>query len=200
VIQLLLALWLDASLVALLVITWMYLALMTREFFVREYLKARPIMYMWTHMLIMPLVDLYATACDWWVAGLRRPPRGLLWFLAVSFFNGVVIEIGRKIRAPEDEEAGVQTYTVLWGRALAVRAWLGALTVSSLLAWMAARQIQFGAAVAAILLILLGVATIVARRFVTEPTTARARPFELMSALWTLTMYLSLGALPVMLE
>lgn len=200
VMQLLLALRLDASLVVLLVITWIYLALMTREFFARDYLKARPITYMWSHMLIVPLIDLYATACDWWVAGLPRPPTGLLWFLAVSFFNGVVIEIGRKIRAPVSEEAGVQTYTVLWGRAVAVQAWLGALTVTGLLAWMAARQIQFSAPVAAILVVLLGAATIVAWHFVREPTPARARLFEQMSALWTLMMYLSLGAVPIVLK
>jgi 4-hydroxybenzoate polyprenyltransferase len=200
VIQLLLALTLDASLVVLMVITWIYLALMTREFFLRDYLKARPITYMWTHMLIMPLIDLYATACDWWVAGLRRPPTGLLWFLAVSFFNGVVIEIGRKIRAPEGEEAGVQTYTVLWGRAVAVQVWLGALTVTGLLAWMAGRQIEFSAPVAATLVMLLGAATIVAWHFVRNPTPARARLFEPMSALWTLMMYLSLGAVPIVFK
>ena len=200
VIQLLLALRLETSLVVLLVIPWIYLALMTREFFARDYLKARPISYMWTHMLIMPLIDLYATACDWWVAGLRRPPTGLVWFLAVSFFNGIVIEIGRKIRAPESEEAGVQTYTVLWGRTVALQAWLGALILTGLFAWMAARQIEFGTPVAAILVLLLGAATIVAWHFLREPTPAHARPFEVMSALWTLMMYLSLGAIPIILK
>jgi 4-hydroxybenzoate polyprenyltransferase len=34
-------------------------------------------------------------------------PAGLFWFLAASFCNGVVIEIGRKIRAPAQEEEGV---------------------------------------------------------------------------------------------
>ena len=34
-VQLALALWLEPSLVWLLVVTWLYLALMTREFFVR---------------------------------------------------------------------------------------------------------------------------------------------------------------------
>ena len=48
-------------------------------------------------MLIVPLVDLYATACDWWVAGLAAARR-TLWFLVVSYLNGLVIEIGRKTR------------------------------------------------------------------------------------------------------
>ena len=94
-IQLGLALWLEPSLVPLLALTWGYLALMSKEFFVRDWLKARPITYMWTHMLIVPLVDFYTTATDWLVAGTSVPHSGLIWFLIVSFFNGIVIELGR---------------------------------------------------------------------------------------------------------
>ncbi len=69
-----------------------------------------------SHMLILPLVDLYATACDWRVGGRApAPPDGLAWFLVVSYLNGMVIEIGRKTRAPADEEHGVETYSALWG-------------------------------------------------------------------------------------
>jgi 4-hydroxybenzoate polyprenyltransferase len=41
-------------------------------------------------------------------------PNGLIIFLIVTFLNGVVIEIGRKIRAKEAEEVGVETYSYLW--------------------------------------------------------------------------------------
>jgi len=58
---------------------------------VPSWLKARPITYMVSAHAIMPLVDLYATACDWVPRGMRRPPHGLLWFLVVSCFNGMVI-------------------------------------------------------------------------------------------------------------
>ena len=47
---------------------------MTREFFARRWLKRHAVVYMTSHMMILPLVDLYATACDWWVAGVRQPP------------------------------------------------------------------------------------------------------------------------------
>ena len=62
-VQLGLCLWLDARLLPLLLVVWTYLALMSKEFFVKEWLKRRPITYMWTHMLIMPQVDFYATSC-----------------------------------------------------------------------------------------------------------------------------------------
>ena len=63
-------------------------------------------------MLILPLITLYATACEWHTASASLP-NGLVWLLVASFFSGLVIEIGRKIRAPEDEEPGVETYSPL---------------------------------------------------------------------------------------
>ncbi len=59
-------------------------------------------------MLIIPLVDVYASGLDWLLEG-TDAPRGLLFFFAVSFMNGVVLEIGRKIRTPDQEKKGVST-------------------------------------------------------------------------------------------
>lgn len=194
--QLLLALWLQPALVVLLLLTWAYLALMSHEFFVRDWLKARPVTYLWTHMLIIPLVDFYATGCDWLVSGSRQP-NGLLWFLLASFTNGIVIEIGRKLRAPETEEEGVQTYTVLWGRTRAVVAWLMAMSTTAILAVLAARNIAFVLPVLLVLLPLLTAAVAIALSFLQSPESSRAKRFEAMSGVWTLGLYLSLGAIPM---
>ena len=196
-VQLGLVLWWDPSLALLLALVWLYLGLMSKEFFAREWLKARPFTYMWTHMLIIPLIDLYATACDW-QATKATAPTGLFWFLLVSFFNGIVVEIGRKIRAPQDEEPGVETYSVLWGRKNAVLAWLTALSLTAISAWQAARQIGFATPVVALLGVLLSAATLIAWRFLRQSVTQRARLFEPMSATWTLLMYLGLGAFPLL--
>ena len=195
--QLILAWWLQPALLILLVIAWMYLVLMSIEFFAREWLKAKPITYMWTHMLILPLVDFYATGCDWMAAG-KSQPDGLWWFLGVSFCNGIVIEIGRKLRAPEDEEVGVQTYTVLWGRKSAVLVWLSAMFTTAIFAVLAASKIDFVAPVATVLFILLSLAAIISFRFLQQPESKRAKLFEVMSGVWTLLMYLSLGAIPML--
>src|SRR5262249_47987075 len=136
-IQLLLCLLLDPTLLLLLAITWTYLALMSKEFFVGEWLKRHPVPYMVSHMVIIPLVDFYATACDWWPRG-NGPPSGLGWFVAASYSNGIVIETGRKIRAPADEEHGVNTYSALWGPRNAVLVWLGAMLATATCAVLAA--------------------------------------------------------------
>jgi hypothetical protein len=169
---------------------------MSKEFFVGTWLAARPILYMLSHMVIVPLIDLYATACDWWPAG--RAPEGLFWFVAVSYFNGLVIEMGRKIRSPADEEEGVKTYSALWGPRNAVLAWLGAMLTTAACAIVAARSIDFVVPVAVWLGLLLSVAVVMAWRFLKSPDPGRGKRIETLSGLWTIGMYLSIGAVPLL--
>ena len=197
VIQLGLSLWLAPRPVMLLAATWIYLGVMTKEFFARRWLKARPVVYMVSHMAIMPLVDFYATACDWAPLGNARPPRGLFWFLLVSLFNGMVIEIGRKIRSPQDEEAGVETYSVLWGTGRAVTVWLAMMTTTAILACVAARDIDFELPVLGILAAILAVSTMIAFRFLRSQSSGEGKRLETMSGVWSLLLYLSLGVIPI---
>jgi 4-hydroxybenzoate polyprenyltransferase len=181
----------------LLVATWLYLGLMTREFFARRWLKARPVVYMVSHMAIMPLVDFYATACDWAPAGWARPPRGLLWFLLVSFFNGMVVEIGRKIRSPQDEERGVETYSFLWGARRAVLVWLTMMVVTAGLAWMAGRGIRFQVPTLAILACVALAAAALSVRFLHSQLFDAGKRLQTMAGAWSLLLYLSLGVVPL---
>lgn len=193
-VQLVLAIWLDARLLAPLLVTWGYLALMSREFFCRRWLKAHPFTYMWSHMFIMPLIDFYATACDWMVAD-GRPPGGLVWFVVVSFFNGFVIEIGRKIRAPKDEEVGVETYSALWGRSGALRAWWTALGLTAASAAVVAAWIGFLWPVVAALGVVFAAALGAGVRFLRTPRSGKI--FEALAGVWTLVLYVSLGVVPM---
>jgi 4-hydroxybenzoate polyprenyltransferase len=196
-VQLGLALWLHPSLAWLLLPAWVYLALMTREFFASRWLKSHALVYLTSHMVILPLVDLYATACDWQVAGLGAPPHGLLWFLIVSYLNGVVIEIGRKTRARCDEEEGVETYSALWGAHGAARAWVLVVGLTALAAWQASIRIGTGQATVLLLAALVGGCVAAARHFVRSGRAGSGKSIELMSGVWTLLMYLGLGAAPL---
>ena len=187
--------WLDARLLIVLALVWAYMALLSQEFFVADWLKARPFTYLWSHMLIVPLIDLYATACDW-VPASAAPP-GLGWFLAASFFNGVVVEIGRKLRSPDDEETGVETYTAAWGRPRAVGNWIVALALAAASAAMASRGVQLGVTVAALGACALLVAVLSGARFIQAPVAGSGKRFELFAGVWTLVMYLSVGILPL---
>jgi 4-hydroxybenzoate polyprenyltransferase len=196
-IQLALALWLAPRLIVWLALTWTYLWLMSKEFFARRWLKARPITYMVTHMAIMPLVDFYTTACDWVPAGYGRPPHGLLWFLLVSFFNGMVVEIGRKIRSPQDEEEGVETYSFLWGRRRALIAWLAMLACTAAFAYVAALGIGFARPILVLLVFFFCIAAGVGRYFLQDEVPRRGKWIEAMAGVWSLLMYLSLGFVPM---
>jgi 4-hydroxybenzoate polyprenyltransferase len=189
-IQLALALWFSPKLLLILFFGWAYLALMSAEFFCREWLKVRPITYLWTHMLIMPIVDLYATAC-YWQPSLEAPPSGLAWFLAASFTNGLVIELGRKIRTPKKEEEGVPTYSKLWGTNRATWIWVGCLAATFTFAFAAACQIGTHFETSLILGPVLGLSALLWKP---------GKRIELLSAVWTLTLYLSLGILPLILS
>lgn len=207
-IQLAIAIRYNAPLTLLLFVVWAYLALMSNEFFARSWLKAHPFTYLWSHMLIMPQVDFYVTACNWMPAAGRfwNPPAGLAWFLIISFFNGIVLEFGRKIRAPEDEEEGVDTYTALWGRNVAVGGWLLALCLTwicVLQASMRLQVVQFGSmhirfviVSGSLTLSMLAVAALSGLAFLRSPSTRLARRVEMLSGLWTVLMYLSLGVVP----
>ena len=111
-------------------VAFAYLCLMGKEFFVGEWLKKHQMTYVFSHMLIIPLVDTYASGLDWLQEG-AAPPRGLLFFFAVSFMNGIVLEFGRKIRTPEKEKAGVITYSGLYGPNKACMYWILSLLCGS---------------------------------------------------------------------
>ena len=197
VLQLALALWLEPSLVWLLLLPWAWLLLMSREFFVPAWLRAHPIVYMTSHMVVLPLIDLYATACDWRVAGESSAPAGLAWFLIVSYLNGLVVEIGRKTRAPIDEEHGVDTYSALWGARRAARVWLLAVMATAGAAWIASARIGTEHLAVVLLGLLLAGCVVVARRFMADARAGAGKALELMAGVWTLVMYIGLGAAPL---
>lgn len=199
VIQGLLASLIGPTLLGLLIAAWTYFALMSREFFLRDWLKARPVVYLITHMGIMPLVDWFATGCDWVRAGTGMP-GGLFWFLAASFTNGIVIEMGRKIRAPADEEVGVETYSRLWGLTPALGTWALALVATLACALLAAHRIGFAPPVLAVLGAAGFLAVWTGTAFQRRPTRTGARRIEAISGVWTLALYLVLGVVPLLLR
>ncbi len=102
-----------AALVAWLA-AFLFSLLMLKEFFAREWLKRHFLVYATSHLLVMPLLSLmvfsFATGRWPWEA----PPW--YWMYAwVGFFVTFNWEVSRKIRAPEDEIEGVDSYTRIFG-------------------------------------------------------------------------------------
>jgi hypothetical protein len=195
VLQLGLTVWLGPALLGPLLAVWAYMGLMRYEFFAPEWLKAHAVVYMLSHMVILPLIFVYITGCDWLAAGASTPP-GLVWFLAAGYCNGLVFEMGRKIRAPDAEEIGVETYSKLWGESAAVRAWMVPLALAGLCATLAATA--YGGALPIGIVSAAGIAgaASVGMRYVRMPTSRRAKVIENYSAIWMLAIYAGLGIVP----
>lgn len=174
-----------------------YLCLMGKEFFIAKWLKKRPFWYVTSHMLIIPLIDTYASGLDWLLAG-ADAPFGLLFFFAVSFMNGIVLEIGRKIRTPGDEQKGVDTYSHLLGPKRAAWLWIAVLTATWLLSMAASHYAGYGPLAYAVLGILFAGCCVPALLFLVRTDRKRAKAIELTSAAWTVAMYLSLGGIPML--
>ncbi|MFL5754492.1 MAG: UbiA family prenyltransferase [Bacteroidia bacterium] len=172
-----------------------YLCLMGKEFFVDEWLKKRQFWYVVSHMMIIPLIDVYASGLDWLLEGVPAP-KGLLFFFAVSFMNGVVLEIGRKIRIPEKEE--FNTYSTMLGAPKAARLWILILFVTLCCSLSAAWFAGYGFAGYSILCIFFFICALPAALFLNKPTHGNSKMIEYASALWTIGMYLTLGGVPML--
>ncbi|WLI75803.1 UbiA family prenyltransferase [Kosakonia sp. H02] len=91
--------------------------LMTKEFFVAEWLKQHFFLYAFSHTLIMPFVI-------WWLATLTFPEitlnTSMVLLMALSFFSGLSFEITRKCKGPDEDRPDVTTYSQLYGRPLSI--------------------------------------------------------------------------------
>ena len=185
------ALLLDAHLLWGLLVIWGYSGLMGVEFFVPRWLKSHPLVYMLSHIVIVPMIAAYMAACHWLPMQLGAPDLG--WLLASSYFAFCVIEVGRKIRSPADEEQGVETYTVLWGVRGAVTAWLVFMATSGSLAMLAAARLDTFLPMAIVTSLVLMLAVVTSTSFLRHPRPTGGGRFNTLSGLWTLGLFLGLG-------
>ncbi len=176
-----------------------YLLLMGKEFFVVEWLKRHQFWYVVSHMLIIPLVDVFASGFDWKIEK-ANPSTGLLFFFAVSFMNGIVLEIGRKIKAPEKEEEGVVSYSGLLGANKAAIFWIVLLAVTLVLAFTAASYSGQSYIELSTLIVLFVICSLPAIWFLFTKKQKAGKMIEIASALWTFGMYLMLGGIPMLKE
>ncbi len=202
VVQLVLAVSLDISLVIVLFAVWAWAGLMSVEFFAPRWLKARPIIYMVSHMAIMPLINLFATACDWLphggLGGWRGfPITSLTAYLGLSFFNGAVMEIARKCWATDAEREGVETYSKLWGpnRAGVVVAILATVSFGFCVAANWLSGVHIGHMV--VLFAPWAFVVVSARGYAREASQVTSKRLELSAGIFVLCAYLLVGVTPL---
>lgn len=176
-----------------------YLCLMGVEFFIPEFLRRRQILYITSHMFIIPLLDIYSSGLDWLLEG-EMPHLGLAFFFGVSYLNGLIVEFGRKFKAPEDEEEGVVSYTGLWGVRQAVCVWAITILVTLIVAILAGWYAGYGLPLMFVLTSLAAICIIPGILFALKPSKKTSKLTEAASAIWTVGMYLSLGGIPMLIN
>lgn len=181
---------------ALLCATWAWMVLMGFEFFVPRWLKAHPLTYMASHMAIMPLIDLFVTGVEWRPHG--DAPPGLALFLALSFVNGCILEVGRKLWAPENERAGVDSYSALYGPRVAVTGWMACVVLA--LALLGGVGFATGApwptlalgTLAALAVLRIGLG------YRAAPTAVNQQRMDTAAGLWVFACYVAAGFAPLL--
>ena len=135
IIQIMLAHVIDFKIIYFMIIVWFYMFLMAKEFFIKEWLTKRILIYALSHVVIMIFITLViVNATQYIILGEAENIikfGALQWYrhnvdialiplFALNYLNGIVLEIGRKTRRSDEEEHGVQTYSKLWGKKKAV--------------------------------------------------------------------------------
>lgn len=192
-------LWLFPKMLIIYFIVIAYLSLMGKEFFVAEWLKKNQFWYVTSHMFIIPLIDIYASGLDWLLAG-AEAPGGLAFFFGVSYMNGIVLEVGRKIRTRENEQEGVLTYSSMLGINKAIVLWISVLGVTLLLSIAACWFAGYGIISYIVLLAFFIICAIPAILFFKKQTAKLSKLIETISGVWTIAMYLTLGGVPMFIK
>ena len=134
IIQIILAHIINPKLIYFMLLVWIYMFLMTKEFFIKNWLTERILIYALSHVVIMIFITLVIVKGTGYILQdhfletlyllLEKYKKnifiGLIPLFALNYLNGIVLEIGRKTRKANEEEHGVQTYSKLWGRKKAV--------------------------------------------------------------------------------
>ena len=135
IIQIILAYIIDFKIIYFMIIVWFYMFLMAKEFFIKEWLTKRILIYALSHVVIMIFITLViVNATQYIILGEAENIfkfGALQWYrhnidialiplFTLNYLNVIVLEIGRKTRRADEEEHGVQTYSKLWGKKKAV--------------------------------------------------------------------------------
>ncbi len=93
-----------------LLIMWIFFAIMSKGFFIKKFLEKHILLEVLLDEIMMPLMVLYLSS--FMKIGLNKD----IWkILILSYIISWIVEIARKIRAKQQEEKGVKTYTAIFG-------------------------------------------------------------------------------------
>ncbi len=168
---------------------WIWTVLMTKEFFAKEWLKKRFLIYGLSHLLITPILFL---AC----ISLANPQfiwsSPVLLSLFLSLLTGWLYEIARKTKAPEEEKANDKSYSQIFGVNQSLVVIALSLIVTHIVIWFLFRILDISNWVYSLMgLPLLVISLLSLRSFYLLPTPKNRKKNEQSVALAALFAYLT---------
>lgn len=202
-VQIFTAFLIDLKILFPLAAVWIYMLLMTKEFFIREWLKRRIVIYALSHVVIMVLIALVPV--QGMIINMERKMAGiseasisfsvfqwrLVCFYLICYLNGIILEIGRKTRREDEEEKGVETYSKIWGKKKAAYILCGLYLMECILTASAVFQLAGGTYfwfVLTFLAILLTASVYFSVKFVSKNLSGKV--IENISGAWILASHL----------
>ena len=180
-----------AALLAL-AVAFTFSLLMLKEFFVGVWLRQRFLLYASIHMLVMPALSMTV-----WSFGARQYfwqiPFWYWLYALVSYFLAFNWEVSRKIRAPDDEIEGVDSYTRRCGTYGAAYLVLLTRVISTILVALVAHHLRLSVWFYVLLLLLFVVCLVGFLQFRFRPTPKSARRMEVYAAIYILAFDLALA-------
>ena len=174
-------------------VTIVFSWIMLHEFFVAGWLRAHFIVYAISHMLIMPLLT--ATIFSFTMCRPFWEASWLFWaYAAADFFAFANWEISRKIRVPEDEIEGVDSYSGHFGLFTAGYVAMGLRGLNTILAWVVGIYLELGTFYYVGLVGLLLITIYAQLRFRFYPTRRNAKHLESYAGAYIILFYFVLVA------
>ena len=169
-----------------------YSLLMLKEFFIGQWLNRHFIAYAVSHMLIMPLLAMipfsFATGNTIWEAS------GWFWWYAfVGFFVTFNWEISRKIRPPNEEKSGVDTYSSLFGPRTAATIVLVIRLIDTAMVMAVGAHLGLSGWFFAVIIVMLLATLFSYSMFVSQLTTETAKRLEKVAGMYIIGFDLALA-------
>jgi hypothetical protein len=170
--------------------TMLYALLMGKEFFCGAWLEKRMILYAISHQLITPISIAWFCSIP---TTPEYPPQGIWGFALLCLLGTFSYEISRKIRAPEEEREGLDSYTKSLGRwqapLLVLLLFTGISSGASL--WMQSVGLSGGLSVGFFIVngMLFALCILCCIQFIRAPKKSWAKGMEALSGVMTLWIY-----------
>jgi hypothetical protein len=208
--QALLLMLLHPPLLALLIAAWIWVALISVDFFFPEELARAPLVRMALRMGVAPWLALLGAGCGLFPQGGDFTPA-LATFMAMAFTNALILELARHTLAAPEERIGVASYSKLWGQQRAGLTLAGVIalglftTLGAYLGSGAPATISTGAGDQTAPVVILGpailasfIAFMFAAAFAEKPTLKRSRAMFKATGASVLVNCLCVGVLPAL--